>query len=138
MVEDAALRIGPGCTIKRREGAKDAPTKWKEARCACTKSSHRSIILTIQEVLSNTSDPTAPLRGQEFYEANMFESGNSLGTRYCVGQNHAEWSDIDGQVIFDWEEVDYFWILDEAKQPYAERKLALAAKGFIHSDMDLF
>lgn len=92
----------------------------------------------MQEVLSNTSDPTAPLRGQEFYELRMFESSNPLGTRYCVGQNHAEWSDIDRQVMFDGEDVDYFWILDEAKQRYAERKLALAAKGFIYSDMDLF
>jgi hypothetical protein len=39
--------------------------------------------------------------------------------------------------MFDGEEVDYFWILAEAKQRYAERKLSLATKGFIHSDMDL-
>lgn len=34
------------------------------------------------------------------------------------------------------EETDYFWILDEAKQRYAERRLKLVEMGFIYSDMD--
>jgi hypothetical protein len=34
-------------------------------------------------------------------------------------------------------EVDYFWILDEAKRRYAERRLTLAERGFIYSDMDM-
>jgi hypothetical protein len=38
--------------------------------------------------------------------------------------------------MFDGEEVDYFWILAEAKQRYIERKLALAEQGFIYSDTD--
>ncbi len=39
--------------------------------------------------------------------------------------------------MFEGEEVDYFWILAEAKQRYDERRLALAEEGFINSDMDL-
>jgi hypothetical protein len=33
-------------------------------------------------------------------------------------------------------EVDHFWSLEEAKRRYAERRQALALKGFIYSDMD--
>jgi len=93
--------------------------------------------LVMQEVLSKTVDPEAPLRGQEFYELSLLDEANDLGTRYCVRQAHAEWSEIDGQVMWDEEEHDYFWILDEAKRRYAERRLALAEKGFIYSDMDM-
>ena len=91
----------------------------------------------MQEVLSKTVDPGAPLRGQEFYELSLLDEANELGTLYRVRQAHAEWSEIDGQVMWDEEEHDYFWILDEAKRRYAERRLALTEKGFIYSDMDL-
>src|ERR1700723_1836581 len=91
---------------------------------------------TMQEILSKTIDPNAPLQGQEFYELRLFEEPNELGTRHCVGQTHAEWSEIDRQVMFDGEEFDYFWILEEAKKRYAERRSALALEGFIYSDMD--
>ena len=60
-----------------------------------------------------------------------------LGPRYCVRQAHAEWSEIDGQIMWDQEENHHFWILSEAKQRYEERKRALAEKGFIYSEMDL-
>jgi hypothetical protein len=92
----------------------------------------------MQEVLSKTVDPEAPLRGQEFYELSLRDEAYDLGTRYCVRQAHAEWSEIDGQVMWNQEEVEHFWILDEAKRRYAERRLALAEKGFIYSDMDMF
>lgn len=92
----------------------------------------------MQEVLSKTDDPKAPLCNQEFYELSLLDEANDLGTRYCVRQAHAEWSEIDRQIMFDGEEVEHFWILSEAKRRYAERRLALGAKGFIYSDMDLF
>jgi hypothetical protein len=92
----------------------------------------------MQEVLSNTDSHKASLSEQEFYELSLLDEPNELGTRYCVRQAHAEWSKIDGQIIWDQEEVDYFWILNEASQRYAERRLALTEKGFIYSDMDLF
>ena len=92
----------------------------------------------MQEQLSRTDDPEAPLCGQEFYELSLFDEANQPGTRYCVRQWHAEWSEIDGQVMWDQEEVEHFWILNEAKRRYAERGLALTERGFIYSDMDLF
>lgn len=99
--------------------------------------SRESIILAMQEVLSNTDDPRIPLREQEFFELSLLNEANDLGTRYCVRQAHAEWSDIDGQIMWDQEEVDHFWVLGEARKRYVERKFALAEKGFIYSDMDL-
>jgi hypothetical protein len=90
----------------------------------------------VQEVLSKTGDPEIPLREQEFFELSLLDEVNDLGTRYCVRQAHAEWSDIDGQIIWDQEEVDHFWILNEAKQRYEDRRRALGEKGFIYSDMD--
>jgi hypothetical protein len=90
----------------------------------------------MQEILSKTIDPDAPLQGQEFYELRLLVEPNELGTRHCVRQTHAQWSDRNWDVIWESEEVDYFWILDEAKKRYAERKSALAKMGFIYSDMD--
>jgi len=92
----------------------------------------------MQEVLSRTADSNAPLNGQEFYELSLLDEANDLGTRYCVMQAHAEWSEIDGQIMWDQEEVDYFWILSEAKRRYAELRLGLTNKGFIYSDIEFF
>jgi hypothetical protein len=38
--------------------------------------------------------------------------------------------------MWDDEQVEYFWIPEEAQKRYSERRLALADKGFIYSDMD--
>ena len=92
----------------------------------------------MQELLSKSENSEIPLRDQEFFELSLLDEANDLGTRYCVRQAHAQWSEIDGQVMWDQEEVEYFWIHTAAKQRYEERRLALADKGFIHSDMDLF
>ena len=64
----------------------------------------------MQEVLSKTDDPKAPLRGQEYYELSLLDEANELGTLYRVRQAHAEWSEIDGQVMWNQEEVEHFWI----------------------------
>jgi hypothetical protein len=92
----------------------------------------------MREILSKTSDPNLPLQGQEFYQLRLFEEPNELGTRHCVLQIHAQWSERNRDVIWESEEVDYFWILDEAKARYEQRREALAEKGYFFSDMDLF
>ena len=92
----------------------------------------------MQEVLSKTDDTNTPLWEQEFYELSLLDEANDLRTRYCVRQAHAQWSDIDGQIMWDQEETDHFWILNEAKRRYAERRIVLNQKGFIYSDMDSF
>ena len=90
----------------------------------------------MQELLSKTRDLYIPLRDQDYYELRLFQKTNPLGTRHCVQQTHAQWSELDRDVMFEGEEVEYFWILDEAKRRYAERRLSLNEKGFIYSDMD--
>jgi hypothetical protein len=91
----------------------------------------------MQEVLSKIVDPSVPLQEQEFYQLRLFEEPNELGTRHGVLQIHAQWSDRHSDVIWDGEEIDYFWILEEAKKRYAERRLILAEQGFIYSDMEM-
>jgi len=90
----------------------------------------------MKEVLSKTYGPKMPLGEQEFFELRLFEKANLLKKQHCVGQTHAAWSEIDCQVMFDGEEVDYFWNLAEVKRRFVERKLALAAMGFIYLDED--
>jgi hypothetical protein len=92
----------------------------------------------MEEVLSKTCNQSLPQREQEFYALSLLEEANPLGTRFCVRQTHAQWSDIDRQIMFDQEETEYLWILSEAKRRYAERRLALGQRGFIYSDMDMF
>jgi hypothetical protein len=91
---------------------------------------------TLREVLSRTIDPDAPLLGQEFYYLRLFEEDNPLGPRHCVLQVHAVCNDVSRGPLWESEEVEYFWILAEAKKRYVERKLALNGMGFIYSDMD--
>lgn len=52
-----------------------------------------------------------------------------MRARHGVLQIHAKWNDQRHDVIWDSEEVDYFWILAEAKARYAERRAALALMG---------
>lgn len=91
----------------------------------------------MQEVLSKTDTSDAPLKGQEYYELSLLDEANEFGTRHVVRQAHAQWSEIDGQIMWDQEEVEYFWILDQARRRYVDRKLALTERGFIYSDMGL-
>ena len=110
------------------------PIRWRPYSLRIA--SRRSIILSMQEILSRYDDPEVPLQGQEFYELRLFEEPNQLGIRHGVLQIHAKWNDANGDVLWDSEEIDYFWILGEAEKRYAERRLALVQMGFIYSDMD--
>ncbi len=90
----------------------------------------------MEEVLSKTIDPKTPLEELEYYELSLLDEANDLGTRHRIRQAHGAWSEIDGRIMWDQEEIEYFWILAEAKQRYEERSRALAEKGFIYSDID--
>ena len=94
-------------------------------------------IFTMEEVLSKTIDPKTPLEEMEFYELSLLDEANELGTRHCIRQAHVAWNEVEGDLMSDQEEVEYFWILTAAKQRYEERRLALTERGFIYSDMDL-
>jgi hypothetical protein len=74
------------------------------------------------------------LRELEYYELSLLDEANDLGTRHVVKQWHGAWSEIDRQIMWDQEEVEYFRILAQAKERYEERRRALVEKGFIYSD----
>lgn len=92
----------------------------------------------MQEILSRTNNPKAPLLGQEFYELRLYDSNSAGESVYCVREAHARWNDSIKGVEWDEPETGTFATLQEAKERYAERRFALAEEGFIYSDMDLF
>jgi hypothetical protein len=81
----------------------------------------------MQEVLSKHAEFNVPLKEMEYYELSLLEEWNQLGTRHYVQQFHGQWSEVDGQLMWDEEEKEYFWILAEAKRRYAERRRAMRA-----------
>ena len=99
--------------------------------------SNRSMMDAVQEVLSRTVDPNAPLKGQEFYEIRIDDSNHILHSAFIVSQKHAAWSEIDQQVMWDDIESERCVTYEHAQERYTARRLALAEKGFIYSDMDL-
>jgi hypothetical protein len=90
----------------------------------------------MQEVLSKTVDPKAPLEGQEFYELRLDDSDDIWRPGFIVSEAHAAWSEIDGQVMWDETETERCLTYEHAKERYAARRRSLAQKGFIYSDMD--
>ena len=62
----------------------------------------------MQEILSMTLDPMAPLSMQEFYQLSLIDEVSGFRTRYRVRQVHVGWSELDGQIIWGREETDSF------------------------------
>lgn len=100
--------------------------------------SRRSIILAMQEILSRTGDAKAPLRDQEFYELRLEDSDDIWRPGFIVKQTRAQWSEIDQQIMWEEPEWERWPTLKKANEKYEARRQALIAKGFIHSNMDLF
>jgi hypothetical protein len=92
---------------------------------------------SMQEVLSRIASSNTSIEESEFYELSILDTPHQLGTQYVVRQAHAKWSEIDAQIMWDEEEEERFWISNEAKQRYVERRLVLVEKGFIYSDMEI-
>jgi hypothetical protein len=90
----------------------------------------------MQEVLSKTVDPKAPLKGQEFYELRIDDSDDLWRPGSVVSEAHAQWSEIDQQIVWDEAEHERCYTYAHAEKRYAARRQALAEKGFIYSDMD--
>ncbi len=91
----------------------------------------------MQELLSKTPNPDTVLENQEYYELRLEESNNSqLG--YIVKQSHCQWSQIDGQMMWDDYEEERCSSLRVAEKAYEARRLALVQKGFLYSDTDFF
>ncbi|MFP5234330.1 MAG: hypothetical protein ACLGSD_00385 [Acidobacteriota bacterium] len=90
----------------------------------------------MQEVLSKTVDPKAPLEGQEFYELRIDDSDDIWRPGFIVVEAHAAWSVADKQIVWDESEFERCETYAQAKDRYEARRRALTQKGFIYSDMD--
>lgn len=93
--------------------------------------------LVMQEVLSKPGYEELPRSEWEFYELCIEEADDIWRPGFIVKQTHAQWIEIDRQVM--WEEPDWErWpTLKKAKDKYEERLQVLRSKGFTQSDMDL-
>ena len=92
--------------------------------------------LVSQEVLSKRGSENAPRAEQEFYELCIEESDDVRRPGFIVKQTHGQWSEIDGQVMWEGPVWERWMTLKKAKETCEEWRKALAAKGFTHSHMD--
>jgi hypothetical protein len=91
----------------------------------------------MQEVLSKTDDPKAPLLGQEFYELRLYDSDSAGEPVYYVREARARWNASIKGVEWDEPQIEALATHQEAKERYAARRLLLAQRGFIYSDRDI-
>ena len=92
--------------------------------------------LVLQEVLSKPGAETLPLAEQEFFELCIEESDDIWRPGFVVKQTRAQWSEIDGQVMWEDPEWERWPTLKKAKEKCEEWRKALATKGFAQSDME--
>lgn len=92
--------------------------------------------LVLQEVLSKPGAQSALLAEQEFYELCIEESDDVRRPGFIVKQTLAQWSEIDGQYMWEEPEWERWPTLKRAKERCGEWRKALVAKGFTQSDMD--
>lgn len=92
--------------------------------------------LVFQEVLSKPGAENLSLAEQEFFELCIEESDDVFRPGFIVKQTRAQWSEIDGQVMWEAPEWERWPTLNKAKEKCEEWRKALATKGFSQSDMD--
>ena len=90
----------------------------------------------MQEVLAKPGYENLLLAEQEFYELRLDESEDTRNRSFIVRLAHAEWSEIDGQFMFDDFQSQPCADLQQAKRQYEAWRQALVDNGFSHSDMD--
>lgn len=92
----------------------------------------------MQEILSKPGYEQLPRSEQEFYELRIDDSDDIQRPGFIVKQTRASRNERDTEFIW----ADYEWerlpTLREARERYEARREALRAKGFTHSDIDLF
>lgn len=91
----------------------------------------------MQEVFSRIEQPGVSLHDQEFYELRLYESGDIWRSGHMILQARATWSEVDRQFMWDEIETERVLTLEIARERYSARRLALAEKGFVVSDMDI-
>lgn len=89
-----------------------------------------------QELLARPGSHILSLSEQEFYELSIEESEDVFRSGLIVKQSHAQWIEIDQQVMWEEPVWERWPTLKKAKERCEEWKRALAAKGFTVSNMD--
>src|ERR1017187_7504114 len=132
MVKNQQSRHGdlPG----ENEAGRDAEVTRKYLEAVALSNQQRKFVL--QEVLWKPGAETLPLAEQEFYELCIEESDDVFRPGFIVKQTHAQWSEIDRQVMWEEPEWERWPTLQKAKDRCEEWRKALAAKGFTQSDLD--
>ncbi len=93
-------------------------------------------MIIMQEVLSRPGEADKPVNEQEYWTLELLESTESDQPGFVVQQSCGRWSEIDRQFMFSQIETERWPLLIYAEARYEARRLALAKRGFIHSDMD--
>src|ERR1035437_2471707 len=93
--------------------------------------------LVLQEVLSKPECESLPLAEQEFYELCIEESDDIWRPGFVVKQARAQWSEIDGQVMWEEPKWERWPTLKKSEERCEEWRKALATKGFTQSDLDI-
>ena len=117
------------------EAERNAEVTRKYLEAVALSNQQRKLVL--QEVLSKPGAESAPLTEQEFFELCIEESDDIWRPGFVVKQTRAQWSEIDGQVMWEEPEWERWPTLKKAKERCEEWRKALAAKGFSQSDLDL-
>jgi hypothetical protein len=117
------------------EAGRNARVTRRYLEAVNTSNQQRKVVL--QEVLSKPDAEILPVAEQEFYELCIEESDHVFRPGFVVKQTHAQWSEIDGQVMWEDPEWERWPTLKKAKERCEEWRKALAAKGFSQSDLDL-
>jgi hypothetical protein len=112
----------------------ESPRRYLDAVAVALANQQRKLVF--QEVLSKPGADNAPLAEQEFIELCIEESDDNWRPGFIVKQTHAQWSEIDGQVMWEEPEWERWPTLKKAKERCEEWRKALAARGFTQSDMD--
>jgi hypothetical protein len=93
-------------------------------------------MFVMQEVLSRPDEADRPVNEQEYWTLELLDRTESYDPCFVVQQSCGRWTEIDRQFMFEEIETERWPLLIVAEARYEARRLALAKKGFIHSDMD--
>lgn len=134
MKKNPQSRRGDAPGDNEKGHATESTRRYLEAVAKAQAIQQRKLVL--QEVLSKPGTEALPLSEQEFYELCIEETDDVWRPGFIVKQTRGQWSEIDGQVMWEDSEWERWPMLKKAQEKCDERRKALAAKGFTQSDMD--
>ncbi|HKF46451.1 MAG TPA: hypothetical protein VKB38_03780 [Terracidiphilus sp.] len=125
--------MNPLFNRKKKQDTEDLISRYLDA--VSTTADQRMLVM--QEILARPGSQSAPVHEQEFFELCIEESDDVFRPGFLVKQTHAEWSEIDGQVMFEEPKWERWPTLKKAEALYEAWRKALVDLGFSQSDMDV-